>query len=360
MRLGLFNLMSFKDNDRGLQGVIHDTREMIQLAEALGFETAWFAEHHFTNYSISVSPLLMAAHMAGYTHRIKLGTAVIVLPLYQPMRIAQEIALVDRLTEGRLVLGIGSGYQAWEFDRYGLDVEARNEQLLAHWQLVTEALTQGKTVSTDRHGAPLHTDFLLNTLQQPIPQVYITSTNPAVLKAFQPWQATPFMTAGYRGTHKLRQMVRDARAGWHDAGLNSNMPLAIQQYIHVTDSRREAREAADRAMFVARMIVALQGNTEVTGDAFINAPPFAGEPTLDQVCDNLMFGDAETVAERILTEVREIRPSHYNCFFQFGDMPISRARRSLELFGERVIPLLEAELGKITVDHHLATPDREG
>lgn len=111
MRLGLFNLMSFKDNARGLQGVIQDTRQMIQLAEAIGFETAWFAEHHFTNYSISVSPLLMAAHMAGYTRRIKLGTAVIVLPLYQPMRIAQEIALVDRLTEGRLVLGVGSGYQ---------------------------------------------------------------------------------------------------------------------------------------------------------------------------------------------------------------------------------------------------------
>ncbi|KGT87393.1 luciferase [Erwinia typographi] len=358
MRLGLFNLMSFKDNARGLQGVIQDTREMIQLAEAIGFETAWFAEHHFTNYSISVSPLLMAAHMAGYTRRIKLGTAVIVLPLYQPMRIAQEIALVDRLTEGRLVLGVGSGYQAWEFDRYGLDVETRSDRLLAHWQLVSDALTSGKTVSTDRHGAPLNTDFLLDTLQQPLPPVYITSTNPTVLKAFQPWQATPFMTAGYRGSHKLRQRVRDARAGWQEAGLDGNMPVAVQQYIHVTDSRSEAREAAERAMFVARMIVALQGNTKVTGDAFIEAPPFAGEPWLDQVCDNLMFGDAGTVAERILSEVRDIRPSHYNCFFQFGDMPIARARRSLELFGERVIPLLEAELGKITVDLHPAAPGR--
>ncbi|WP_158782999.1 LLM class flavin-dependent oxidoreductase [Pantoea sp. BAV 3049] len=350
MRLGLFNLMSFKDNAGGLQGVIRDTREMIQVAEAIGFETAWFAEHHFTNYSISVSPLMMAAHMAGHTSRIRLGTAVIVLPLYQPMRVAQEIALVDRLTEGRLVLGIGSGYQAWEFDRYGLDVEARTEQLLAHWQFVSDALTAGKTLSASRSGAPLYTDFLLDTLQQPLPPLYVTSTNPAVLKAFEPWQATPFMTAGYRGTHKLRQMVRDARAGWQEAGLNGDMPVAVQQYIHVTDSRSEAREAAGRAMFVARMIAALQGNTKVTGEAFIEAPPFAGEPSLDQVCDNLMFGDAETVAERIISEVREIRPSHYNCFFQFGDMPLAKARRSLELFGERVVPLLEAHLGKITVD----------
>jgi len=350
MRLGLFNLMSFKDNAGGLQGVIHDTRQMIQLAEAIGFDTAWFAEHHFTNYSISVSPLMMAAHMAGYTSRIRLGTAVMVLPLYHPMRVAQEIALVDRLTEGRLVLGIGSGYQAWEFDRYGLDVEARTEQLLAHWQQVSDALTRGETISADRHGAPLHTNFLLNTLQQPLPPLYITSTNPTVLKAFSPWQATPFMTAGYRGTHKLRQMVSDVRESWYEAGLDGDMPVAVQQYIHVTDSRSAAREAAGRAMFVARMIAALQGNTSVTDEAFIEAPSFAGEPSLDQVCDNLMFGDAETVAERIISEVRAIKPSHYNCFFQFGDMPLTQARRSLELFGERVLPLLEAELGKITVD----------
>lgn len=108
------------------------------------------------------------------------------------------------------------------------------------------------------------------------------------------------------------------------------------------------------------MIVALQGDTQVSAEAFIDAPPFVGEPTLDQVCDNLMFGDAETVAERILSEVREIRPSHYNCFFQFGDMPLARARRSLELFGERVIPLLEAELGRITVDFNPALSGHQG
>lgn len=75
MKLGLFNLMSYKDNARGIQGVIQDTRSMVSLAEEIGFATAWFAEHHFTNYSISVSPLLMAAHMAGYSRRIRLGTA---------------------------------------------------------------------------------------------------------------------------------------------------------------------------------------------------------------------------------------------------------------------------------------------
>lgn len=349
MQLGLFNLMSYKDNPRGVQGVIEDMRSMVLLAEEIGFDTAWFAEHHFTNYSLSVSPLMLVAHMAGYARRIRLGTAVVVLPLYQPMRIAQEIALVDRLTEGRLVLGIGSGYQAWEFDRYGLDVETRGHQLLAHWQFISDALTQGHTQSPDRFGQPLRTDFLLDTLQKPLPPLYLTSSNPQLIAQFQRWQATPFFTAGYRGSHKLQQMVADARHGWQQAGLHAAMPVAVQQYIHVCENRQQAHAAAERALFVARMIAALRENTSVSEQAFIHAPPLPDEPSLETVSNNLMIGDAETVAERMLAEIRAIRPSHYNCFFQFGDMPIADARRSLTLFGERVLPLLEQELGPLTL-----------
>ena len=354
MKLGLFNLMSYKDNAQGIQGVIRDTRTMVRMAEEIGFETAWFAEHHFTNYSISVSPLLMAAHMAGYTSRIRLGTAVIVLPLYHPLRVAQEIALVDRLTEGRLMLGVGSGYQAWEFDRFQLDVETRSEQLVSHWRTISQVLTEGHTETRDRHHQPLSTDFLLDTLQQPLPPLYVTSTNPQVLQAFAPWKPTAFMTAGYQGSPRLRQMVSQAREGWQKAGMQSP-PVAVQQYIYVDDQRARVREAAERAMFVARMIMALRGKTEVTGDAFIHAPSFEGEPSLDAVSENLMFGDPETVAERIINEVRTVRPSHYNCFFQFGDMPLAQAKRSLRLFGEQVVPLLERELGKITVDNIATT-----
>src|SRR5471030_1067573 len=352
MKLGLFNLMSFQDNPRGIQGVISDTRDMVSLAEELGFETAWFAEHHFTNYSISVSPLLMAAHMAGYSRRIKLGTAVIVLPLYHPMRLAQEVALVDQLTEGRLVLGIGSGYQAYEFDRYQLDVEQRNNVLVEHWQLIEAALTQGKTSSLSWCNQQVETDFLLTPLQRPLPPLYVTTTNPALLQRFTRWQATPFITAGWRGTPRLKEMARDARRQWREAGMAATTPLAVQQYIHVTDSKQAALAAAERALFVARMISALHGKTVDTAGGFIQAPKFPDEPDAAVIRDNLIIGDAQYVAERIINEVTDINPSHYNCFFQFGDMPINAARQSLEKFGREVIPLLEQAIGKVTVDVH--------
>ena len=352
MKLGLFNLMSFQDNPQGIQGVINDMRSMVGLAEELGFETAWFAEHHFSNYSISVSPLLMAAHMAGYSRRIKLGTAVIVLPLYQPMRLAQEIALVDRLTDGRLVLGIGSGYQAYEFDRYGMDVEQRNDILLANWDLIEAALVEGQVESVSWQGRRITTDFLLNTLQKPLPPLFVTTTNPALLQRFRRWGATSFVTAGWRGSPRLREMVADARRSWREAGLPADTPVAVQQYIHVTDSKKAALDAAERALFVARMIAALHDKGMDTEGAFIRAPKFAGEPEPSVIRDNLIIGDAHHVAERIISEVKELNPSHYNCFFQFGDMPISAARQSLEKFGLEVIPLLEKALGKVTVDIH--------
>ncbi|WP_413726724.1 LLM class flavin-dependent oxidoreductase [Sodalis sp. RH16] len=350
MKLGLFNLMSYQDNPQGIQGVINDMRSMVGLAEEIGFETAWFAEHHFSNYSISVSPLLMAAHMAGYCRRIKLGTAVIVLPLYEPMRLAQEIALVDRLTDGRLVLGIGSGYQAYEFDRYGMDVARRNDILLDKWAFIESALVDGQTETLSWQGQHIKTDFLLRPLQQPLPPVFITTAQPALLQRFSRWRPTAFMTAGWRGSPRLKTMVDDARREWHEAGLPADTPVAVQQYIHVTDSKKAALEAAERALFVARMIAALHGKEMSTEGAFIHAPKFPDEPDASVIRDNLIIGDAQHVAERIIQEVKDLNPSHYNCFFQFGDMPIAAARQSLEKFGLEVIPLLERALGKVTVD----------
>src|SRR5215475_3496141 len=122
MKFGIFNLMTLRDNPGGVAGILEDTRTMIALAESIGFDIAWFAEHHFTNYSISASPILTAAQFVGYTKRIRLGLGVVVLPLYHPIRVAQEIAMLDQMSNGRLVLGIGTGYQKYEFARYKLPI----------------------------------------------------------------------------------------------------------------------------------------------------------------------------------------------------------------------------------------------
>ena len=96
--------------------------EITQAAEDLGFDNMWLAEHHFSTYGYLSRPMTYALHLANKTSRIRVGTAVIVLPLHHPLVIAEEIATVDLLTGGRLDVGLGRGYQRYEFERLGQDL----------------------------------------------------------------------------------------------------------------------------------------------------------------------------------------------------------------------------------------------
>lgn len=122
MKFGIMNLFPLGDQT-GKQQVITDTIEEIELADQLGFDSAWLAEHHFSEYGILGNPLTMAAAVAQRTTRIIIGTAVAVIPLYDPMRLAEDGALVDILSGGRLVLGMGRGYQPREFAGFGRTLE---------------------------------------------------------------------------------------------------------------------------------------------------------------------------------------------------------------------------------------------
>ena len=110
MQLGIFSLMQQRERDKTPRQIYTESVEQVQFAEALGFDVAWFAEHHFSNYCVVPSPVTMCTYMAGKTKRIKIGPAVIVAPLYEPVRLLEDLAVCDQLSDGRLVLGFGSGY----------------------------------------------------------------------------------------------------------------------------------------------------------------------------------------------------------------------------------------------------------
>jgi len=349
MHFGIFNLMGLRDNPGGVAGVIEDTRTMVTLAEEVGFEIAWFAEHHFTNYSVSVSPLMMAAHMAGLTKRIRLGAGVVVLPLYHPMRVAQEIGLLDQMSGGRAVLGVGTGYQAYEFERYGADVAKKTETFLEYWAVVGQALTEGRAAYKGTYIDVPESVFTVRPAQKPMPPVYCTSPHPPILKALAKWGGVPFITAGWRGTGALFGIAEQVRGSLVKGGLDgASMPVALQQYVHITDSASEALEAAERARYVGRLVHGLRSNVLTLDGSFVVADPIPDEPPLETFRDNLLIGDPHLVAEKLVSEIQRLNPQHYNCFFQFGDMPVARARRSLERFAAEVLPLVERAVGPLS------------
>jgi hypothetical protein len=102
---GQFNLMGYRTRGIPAHRIYDDAVEQVKAAEQAGFAISWFAEHHFSNYCVCPSPLMMIARLAGETSRIKLGSGVVVVPLYHPVRLMSEIGMVDSLTHGRLYLG---------------------------------------------------------------------------------------------------------------------------------------------------------------------------------------------------------------------------------------------------------------
>jgi len=117
MKFGIMNL--FPAEGVPDHQVLKNTLEEIQLADQIGFDSAWLAEHHFSRYGILGNPLLLGSSIAATTKKIIVGTAVLVLPFYDPIRLAEDIATLDILSNGRLKIGVGRGYQPLEFNGFG-------------------------------------------------------------------------------------------------------------------------------------------------------------------------------------------------------------------------------------------------
>jgi len=346
MRLGLFNLMTQRDASVTPRQIMEDTVAMVKLADEIGFDVAWFAEHHFSNYSICPSPLMMASYCAGLTRRIRLGTAVLVLPLYSPVRLVQEIGLLDVQSGGRAVVGIGSGYQKYEFDRYHRKVSERTEVALELWDIIDMAFKNGAIEYKGKYFDIPPSPIAVRPLQKPMPELYVTGLEPRVLQRVAKGGHTPFITAGWRGIALLRDMHKHIEAQYAAAGISAGpRPLGVQQYVYVTDDKADALDVADRARYIGRVVTAMRAGDPVLSGHFIEAPPIPDEPPLETFRDNLVIGDAHLVAEKLVNEIRELGTTHLSCFMQIGSLDGRRAMRSLSRFAAEVIPLMEKAFG---------------
>src|SRR6266508_2870106 len=127
MRFSTQNLLSLREGQSHAQ-VYANTLDECRLAEELGFHTVWLAEHHFSPYGIAPSLPVLAAAVACETRRVRIGTAVVVAPFAHPVRIAEEGAMVDILSGGRLDFGLGRGYQPAEFRGLAISMEKTRER----------------------------------------------------------------------------------------------------------------------------------------------------------------------------------------------------------------------------------------
>src|SRR5712692_10163770 len=177
MEFGTFLLLQTPSAEPS-DGVYRRGVEITQAAEDLGFRNMWLAEHHFSTYGYLSRPLTFALHVAGKTRHLRLGTAVIVVPLHHPLVIAEEIATVDLLSGGRLDVGLGRGYQRYEFERLGLDLGESRTRWEEAVDIILLAFT-GKPFSYEgKYYKIPETTVFPQPVQRPHPPVWVTAQSP--------------------------------------------------------------------------------------------------------------------------------------------------------------------------------------
>ena len=127
MKFGTFHILPMPEGTTA-HDVIHETLTEVYLAESMGFDTVWLAEHHSSRFGLCASASVLGAAVAMRTQRVRIGYAVNVTPLHHPLRLAEEVAFVDQLSNGRVIAGFGPGYAPYEFDLYGMPLDERHRE----------------------------------------------------------------------------------------------------------------------------------------------------------------------------------------------------------------------------------------
>jgi alkanesulfonate monooxygenase SsuD/methylene tetrahydromethanopterin reductase-like flavin-dependent oxidoreductase (luciferase family) len=336
MDFGLFVACHRFDESLPTSAVYQQALEMVELAEEAGFRIAWFPEHHLIHYISCPSPLMMAIKAASHTERIRLGTAILVIPYYNPLRLAGELGMADVLTDGRLEIGVGRGAFEYEFDRFGIDERIAAARLRDGMAVVHGLLTQddfsyeGETCSFGPATS------VPKPLQTPHPPIWVAARSPDTIKwaiangynlLSTPWRE-PFarVEALYSQVQGLTAEVSPARPP----------RFAVSRMTFVGSTDGEALEAMRAIQTNHRLFTGLFRNQADVKRGFASADPVGDEFLPEQLLANLVAGSPETCVEK-LKRYEALGVDHYIVYAAFG-AGHAATMKSLRLFAERVMP----------------------
>jgi natural product biosynthesis luciferase-like monooxygenase protein len=349
MKFGHFCLPTYFPEIDGTVGEF--TRRFVEFlveSEALGFDFLWANEHHFDAYGgIVPSPPTLLSALAQRTKRVRLGTSIVVLPLHNPIEIAEQMAMIDLMSNGRVEMGVGRGFVVYDYDRLGVPRDDSQERMREGLQVILKSWG-GEPFSY--RGAHFKYDNLQvwpRPEQRPHPPIWISCS--ATPSSFE-WagqQGYSILTVAYRSVDtlvKCNQIYRDA---WQAAGHDpAGRRIAVHYQVVLSEDGAEAK---------AITAAALRRYAEVTThtlDRVRADKEHSATPERQQVVQDLLDLDrliaecrvvAGTPAEAvsILERAQDLMGyTHLDCTFYFGGVTFEQAQRSQRLFASHVMPKL--------------------
>jgi alkanesulfonate monooxygenase SsuD/methylene tetrahydromethanopterin reductase-like flavin-dependent oxidoreductase (luciferase family) len=350
MDFGVMNLFSVPKLDGSDQGIIHEHLEEVQLADQLGFDTVWLAEHHFSHYGVAGSPLLMGTAIAERTERIKIGTAVLVLPFYNPLRLAEEIATLDIISQGRVIVGCGRGYQPHEFAGFGIDPGEARDRYNEVVDILELALSQE---NWSYHGKYHNFDNI--TIY---PRPFTPGGPPLVHAALNP---ESFAYLGSKGRRvltsptfaplsRMKRCFIAYRDALTTAGHNPDeFGFPFMQQVWPGTDEDDMQKAANAALEWWRVLggVAPQSTDALAAerDRWEKTQQNMEALTVEHLFTHGgAFGEPSKVADMILDLKRELGINEYIGWFRIPTLERDVSLRAMERFAKEVIPAVrEAE-----------------
>jgi len=326
------------------------------LAEPLGFDSLFALEHHFTGYAMSPSPTQLLSYYAGRTKRIILGTAVIVLPWHDPVRVAEEIALLDILSHGRCVFGFGRGAASVEYAGFRVSMEEARARFVESAQIVIRALTQEVFDWEGEFFTIPRMSIRPRPISHPERRFYASSVSPesAEIMAKLGFGLLVIMQNEWP---KAAEDIRRYRDITVSVG-HAPRPPIISTNVSVAESRAEAHERA--AKYLARKWDSIDAHYHFSDGhlAGVKGYEFYGgmAKTYSKMKDAAFRQKATDFYVKIqivgtpddcIQQVGELQRltglDHLVGEFGYGGMPHEEAQANMRLFAERVLPVLQRD-----------------
>lgn len=342
MKIGLFDHIEY--GERPLSTLFDERLTFIQAADEAGFYCLQLAEHHATPLNMVPVPGVFLGAVARLTKRIRLGTLVYLLPLYSPLRMLEEIAMLDHLSHGRLEVGVGRGVSPFELKFHKVEHQDSREIFIDAFNCLSAGLN-AKTLSySGKHYQYENVPIEMHPLQKPHPAFWYGSSG-AEGSTWAGEQGMHFVTLG---SMKLaRQNIDTFKAAFAKRGgaaqpkaeFPGGAAIGVQRHIFVDDTDEKARAWAKPAMENhLKNINWLRSKHGVTGlTTRLNVVRGA---TFEECVEegSVIAGSPATVRAEIERQVKELGINYLLTYMFLGTMSLTEALRSLQLFSSEVMP----------------------
>jgi alkanesulfonate monooxygenase SsuD/methylene tetrahydromethanopterin reductase-like flavin-dependent oxidoreductase (luciferase family) len=299
------------------------------LGENLGYEICFVAEHHFHPYGAVPNPAVLLSAIAERTNRIRLGPAITVLPFRDPRTVAEDYALLDQISQGRLVLGLGSGYLKHEFAGFGRDPAEKRDRFDENMSVVKQLLSGARVSHAGKFTSLDAVQLNVAPKQSHVP-IYVAALNKEAVYHIGR-QGNGLLTIPYGTLERFDQVGPLAEAfarGRKEAGA-APMPHGLAP--HITSFHT----------YVARSDKEAEAEVREAFELYCRTRLYAKPWTYEQIRENglALFGSVETIAQKLIA-LQRMGIDHVATFTNFGALDSGRVAASMRLMMTEVMPIV--------------------